>query len=84
MVVFLLLRPKSLPNAERKVDFFRWGVALSWLCLLGASLTTEYRMVDGNGLVVRLAAGGGAVCVLTGDDLTGEALSGEDLGGEAR
>jgi hypothetical protein len=35
------LRPKSLPRAVRKVDFFRFGGAPSLLWEVGASLTVE-------------------------------------------
>jgi hypothetical protein len=65
------LRPKSLPRAVRKVDFFRFGGAPSLLCAVGASLKVEYRIALGGGFVLRI---GGDV-FRGGDVLGGDALA---------
>ncbi len=73
-VAGFFLRPNNLPSAERKVDFFLCGESLLWVvCLLGASLTTEYLTVLSTGFVALLSGGG----ILAGETARGELFRGD-------
>ena len=78
---FFLPRPNNLPSADRMDDFLRLGEPLLWVvCLLGASLTTEYLTLLSGGFVALLTGGS----THAGETASGELFRGELFRGDDR
>jgi hypothetical protein len=69
------LRPNSLPNALRRVDFLRWGPSLLWAVRWVDALTVEYLRVLVAGFVPRRGGlAGAADAALDTDGITTESV----------